>query len=423
MRNMNKHLILVLVLTIWMILWIEFQIIPLIPSIFEKPHVDKINNIILILSYSIIAAYIFYYFTSIVPRNLEIKRSKTLLYKTVKFSLLNDLRLIISFILDVYDVKLKIAEVEEKHLLHIDGNIKEHYKRYYTSTKDEVRPIPTQENKDDFNTIELTFPDVIIKKLGTLPKVIDSIKKTNPNYHNDEVFGAAITSIETNELIEWYFKKNNKLFIFASSAEQIFQLILDYRTLLRLNYQNNKNNKEYIYHHFYSNNEVDTTPYTLEKHSEKLEPTFKKLDYLNPIFIFNPINYEARAINSVINKGGYYSIKRGTRPPFTKVIWHEDIDTTAFYGKTKIIVIVVSGINRKSTKKIVAKFKDQALVLLLYPSIFTNKNNHLNKKKSIEKGVYKIKYKSSPKIIGTSKYPTKDEIIKIKKLLHKILKL
>ncbi len=422
MRKINKYLILILLLTIWMILWIEFRIIPLIPSIFEKPYVEKINNVILILSYSIIAAYIFYYFTSIVPRKLEIKRSKILLYKIVKFSLLNDLRLIISFILDVYDVNLKISEVEEKHLLHIDGNIKENYIRYYTSSKDGVRPVPTKDIHH-FNAIKLKFPDVIIKKLETLPKVVDSIKKTNPNYHNDEVFSAAITSIETNKLIEWYCKKDIKLFTFATSAEQIFQLIVNYRTLVRLNYQRNKNNKEYIYHHFYSSDEVDTSPYTLEKHSEKLEPTFKKLDYLNPIFIFNPKNYEARAINSVINKGGYYSVKRGTRPPFTKLIWQEGIDISSTIIKTKFIVIVVSGISKKATKKIVAKFKDQAFVLLIYPSIFTSKNNHLNKKESIEKGVYKIKYKSSHKLFGNSKYPTKDEIIKIKKLLHKLLKL
>lgn len=406
-----------------MILWIEFRIIPLIPSTFGKLYTDKINNIVLILSYSLIAAYIFFYFTSILPRNLEIKRSKILLSKIVKFSLLNDLRLIISFILDAYDIKLRIDEVEEKHLLHIDGNVKEPYKRYYTSTKDGVRPIPSNGNKDDFNTIELTFPDVIIKKLGTLPKVVDSIKKTNPNYHSDEVFAAAITSIETNKLIDWYYVKKNKLFTFRLSAEQIFQLIVDYRTLLSLNYQKNKTNKEYIYHHFYSNNEVDTIPYTLKKHSKKLEPTFEKLDSLKPIFIFNPSDYDARAINSVINIGSYYSVERGNISTFTKIMWQKQMNIPAINEETKFIVIVVSGIDRRVIKTVVSSFKDKALVLLLSPSLFSSKNNHLKNKTFTEKGVFKVKYKSSFKFIGNSKNPTKDEIIKLKKILYKLLQL
>ncbi|HCY81661.1 MAG TPA: hypothetical protein DHV22_08685 [Xanthomarina gelatinilytica] len=423
MKNIKKYLIIILVLTIWMILWIEFRIIPLIPSILGELYIDKINNIILILSYSIIAAYIFYYFTSILPRNLEIKRSKILLFKIVKFSLLNDLRLIISCILDAYNIDLKIDEVEEKHLLHIDGNIKEPHIRYWKSSKDSIRPKPPGGKIDGFRASGLKFPDAIIKKLGTLPKVVNSIKKTNPNYHYDEIFAASISSIETNKLIEWYYEKDNKLFTFQGSAEQIFQLIVDYRTLVKLNYQNNKNNKEYLYHHFYSNTEVDTTPYTITTHSKEIEPIFEKLDALNPKFLFNPLDYDARAIDSVINSGGYYSVDRGSRSTFTKIRWQKETDYTTILKETKFIVIVLSGIDKKSINKIVGRFKNKAQVLLISPSLLSNKNNHLKNKRFTENGIFKIRYKSSFKFFGNSKNPTKDEIIKVKKIIYNILEL
>ena len=423
MRNINKYLVAILLLTIWMILWIEFQIIPLIPSIFEEFYNEKINKIVLILSYSIISAYIFYYFTSILPRKIEIKRSKTLLYATVKFSLLNDLRLIISSILDAYDINLKIDEVEEKHLLHIDGNIKEPNRRYWKSTKDGIRPTPPKGSKEDFRAVGLTFPDVIIKKLGTLRDVVATIKKTNPNYHNDEVFAATISSIESNKLIDWYYIKKNKPFTFRLSAENIFQLIVDYRTLISLNYQKNPNNKEYVYHHFYSSEEVDTTPYTEKKHSEKLQPTIQKLDQLKPVFIYNPNDYDARAINSVINDASYRTIERGFVSTFTKIRWQNTMNNNVITNKTNFIVIVVSGIEKKELKKVVSKFKSTALILLITPSLFSRNNNHLKNKTFTEKGVFKINYKSSSKIFGNSKNPTKDEIIKIKKIIYKILKL
>ena len=79
---MKKNLIykiifcLVLFISSYTVLGIELNLLPLMPSHFSEAIVEKINRTLLSLAYSIIAAYIFYFVTVVVPLWIQIGKSK-----------------------------------------------------------------------------------------------------------------------------------------------------------------------------------------------------------------------------------------------------------------------------------------------------------------------------------------------------------
>lgn len=73
------------------------------PSHFSEAIVEKINRTLLSLAYSIIAAYIFYFVTVVVPLWIQIGKSKRILSYEVYF-FLEDLYILINQILYVYKI-------------------------------------------------------------------------------------------------------------------------------------------------------------------------------------------------------------------------------------------------------------------------------------------------------------------------------
>ena len=100
------------------------------PSHFSEAIVEKINRTLLSLAYSIIAAYIFYFVTVVVPLWIQIGKSKRILSYEVYF-FLEDLYILINQILYVYKIDKNIDDLEEKDLLCINGTVKNHIEGGY----------------------------------------------------------------------------------------------------------------------------------------------------------------------------------------------------------------------------------------------------------------------------------------------------
>ncbi len=133
---MKKNLIykiifwLVLFISSYTVLGIELNLLPLMPSHFSEAIVEKINRTLLSLAYSIIAAYIFYFVTVVVPLWIQIGKSKRILSYEVYF-FLEDLYILINQILYVYKIDKNIDDLEEKDLLCINGTVKNHIEGGY----------------------------------------------------------------------------------------------------------------------------------------------------------------------------------------------------------------------------------------------------------------------------------------------------
>ena len=280
---------------------VELEVVPPIPSYFSDSLTQKINSSLLTLSYSVLAAYVFYWFTSFLPRKITIYRSKKILSKQVN-RLLYELFVLIHQIFYVFEIDKRIEEIEEKDLLHIDGDISRSLKGVYETGVHWRRFWKRGKKFTGLAWMEFVYPEGIKKKLSEIPNYIGKIRASSPNFDADEVFAETLASIETNKIIEWYSsEEKNKMFLYTGSSTELFNLINDYKRLLSLGYQKMFRNS-YNTIRFYTKKEIEDIPKKRERLLLSFAPQPGLLKLLNPCIIYNPDYVDARAVISELNK-------------------------------------------------------------------------------------------------------------------------
>jgi len=405
--NYKSWLFIIVLLSIWIILGVDLEYIPLIPSKLPVEVTSKINRVFLAISYSILAAYIFFFFTTVLPRIILIDRSKKILSKQVHW-LLYELFVIINQILNSYEIKKSIDEVEEKDLLHINGNIINRYTGFY-STSEHWRSIGKKGKQfTGFGDMPFTFPDSMITNLVNIPTKINEIRQSNPNFHIDESFSEVLASIETNKLIEWYGINKYEVFRLANTSEELHTLISAYKRLKKLKYHLRFRNS-FSRIHFYTKEEIESIEHKQAQFSAKIAPLRQKINSLNPNIIYNPEYSDSKAIVTVLRIRNLIAFdnKSGVFPQ----------------PQSKCVVIITNQISGNLIKKYVKENKTDKLIIKVKSSCFFSTKPKKYKGKETTNGIYTIYYKSPIKLFGLelfSGFPTKSILDGINRDIHEI---
>lgn len=405
--------------SVWIILSIKLEIFPLIESNFSTNFIIKLNQILLNLSYSVLAAYIFYLITYTIPKKIHIYHSKQILAKKVH-TLLYELFVIISHIKNAYKIDKEILRIEEKDLLHINGNTSESFEGVYKTGEHYKSIFKKGKQFTGFANLHFKFPDILYKKLSEVPKKIIEIRRSNPQFYIDEVFAEILASLETNKTIEHYSNGKNQAFLFADSSESLISLIKDYKRLLKLNYHIlHRNSYQTI--HFYTKEEIKNIPNYLQTTFGKINSKITKSRNLNPSIIFNPNYSDNRAIIAILNQGGYVTKNQEIEKEFLLSEYNYGISTPEH---SKCIVLLTSNIPKKSINEIVKSNKNDKIIILIKPNIFYS-SSKLKGNKSYNCGVYTIYYRKpfglKPFKFFESK-PTKSDLSIIRNSITTIMK-
>ena len=389
MKNLIYKIIfwLVLFISSYAVLGIELNLLPLMPSHFSEAIVEKINRALLSLAYSIIAAYIFYFVTVVVPLWIQIGKSKRILSHEVYF-FLEDLYILINQILYVYKIDKNIDDLEEKDLLRINGTVKNRIEGGYD--------IDTYWNSiwhkgkkcTGFGNMPFVYPDDILKKLSEIPKKIEKIRQVNPNFFVDMEFAQLLSFIETNKL-RYYYKPVEELkpnmpvpFLYADSAEELFKLVIGYRLLNKIGYHKYFRNTYNIIE-FYTKEELNKKRGDSSKYwDEHIVPILEKENSFHPLIIMNS-NIRDSVI--IANELGYECLE------YDK--WNNVQEFN------KCVIIITNGIPSKVVNQFCRTNSGKRIIILLNPSLFfssSNKKYYEGMQTSYK--TYSIYYRSSKKI-------------------------
>lgn len=407
LSNYQIWLSILILLSLWIILSVELDLLPLISSNFSKEFAIKLNKVFIALSYSIIAAFIFYWITYTFPRKILIFRSKKILSKQVHW-LQYELFVLINQILHAYDIQKEIEDIEEKDLMHIDGNISKIFKGYY-STKEHWNYVGKKGKQfTGFSDINFTFPETVKKQLNQIPELIIKIRNSNPNFHVDETFAEILSSIETNKFFEWYANEKYEMFRLEGSSKEMYSLIADYNRLLGLKYHKLFRNS-YQKIHFYSDEEIKAIPEKRNQFYSIITPKINASKSLNPSIVYNPKYCDSRAIISELNKGGFIT-SDGLQKEFLLSEYLKNITPP---DKSKCIIIIGQDIPKKHINEFINTNKSEKIIICLNSNfIFSSRKKESNDKLT-EFGLFKLFYrKPLPfwKFFIGKKYPTKEVI-------------
>jgi hypothetical protein len=409
LSNFQVWLSILILISIWIILSVDLDVLPLIPSNFSKDFVIKLNQVFTALSYSILAAFIFYWFTYIFPRKLLIYRSKKILAQQVHW-LLYELFVLINQILNAYDIKKRIEEIEEKDLLHIDGNISKTFDGYYSTSEHWKKIRKNGKQFTGLGDMNFTFPEIVINKLNKIPELILKIRNSNPNFHTDETFAEILSSIETNKIIEWYANKKYDIFQLEGSSRELHSMIVDYNRLLGLKYHRLFRNS-YQTIHFYSEEEIKAIPEKRNQFHTKLASKVNSSRSLNPCIVYSSKYSDSRAIISELNKGGFLT----TQGLQKKFLLSEFADKITPPNESRCLVIIGHDIPQKQIKEYIKKNKSKKIIIWLKSNfIYSTRKIEINENLT-DFGLYKLFYRrpfSILKFCFGRNYPTK-EIISI----------
>lgn len=389
MKNLIYKIIfwLVLFISSYAVLGIELNLLPLMPSHFSEVIVEKINRALLSLAYSIIAAYIFYFVTVVVPLWIQIGKSKRILSHEVYF-FLEDLYILINQILYVYKIDKNIDDLEEKDLLCINGTVKNRIEggydidTYWNSIWNKGKKCTGLGN------MSFVYPDDILKKLSEIPKKIEKIRQVNPNFFVDMEFAQLLSFIETNKL-RYYYKPVEELkpnmpvpFLYADSAEELFKLVIGYRLLNKIGYHKYFRNTYNIIE-FYTKEELNKKRGDSSKYwDEHIAPILEKENSFHPLIIMNS-NIRDSVI--IANELGYECLE------YDK--WNNVQEFN------KCVIIITNGIPSKVVNQFCRTNSGKRIIILLNPSLFfssSNKKYYEGMQTSYK--TYSIYYRSSKKI-------------------------
>jgi len=405
--NYTFWLSVLLLSSLWIIISVDLEMLPLIPSNFTLELTSKLNRILLNISYSNIAAFIFFWITTTLPRKIRIQRSKKIISLHVH-SLLIQLFRMINQILYAYKIEKIIEEVQEKDLLNLSGNVlnafkisyfsTEHWKYFWKRGKQFTGAICREEN----------YPDSVINILNVLPDVIEQIRKANPNFQIDESFAEIITSIETNPFLETYAKNKYPLFLHSGSHVNFYSLINDYKRLYKLKYQD--------YHlysffkiRFFNTQELVDFDEENKKSNNEYSLKFRAALALNPCIVYNPSYYDSTALISSINEGLIYRNNSWVKK-FSLSKYENDIIIPNLCG---CIVLIGENIPKNKIIEFVNHNENEKIIIHIESSIYRNTSKKLHKNKEINFGYYKLYYRKPVNIFGIEfykKHPTPKKI-------------
>lgn len=417
---MKKNLIyniifwLVLFISSYTVLGIELNFLPLIPSYFSETIVEKINRALLSLAYSIIAAYIFYFVTVVVPLWIQIGKSKKILSYEV-YSFLEHLYILINQILYIYKIDRNIDNLEEKDLLCINGTIENRIEVGYDIHTYLKSIWHKGEKYTGLENMSFIYPDEILKKLSEIPKRIDKIRLVNPNFFVDMEFAQLLSFIETNKL-RYYYKpieehKPNMLppFLYADSAVELYKLVIGYRLLNKLGYHKYYKNTYNIIK-FYTKEELNIKRENISKYwDEHIVPILEKENSIHPIIIMN-----SDIRNSVI---------------ISNELRYQCLDYNKWDNiqeANRCIIIITDGIPSKVINQICRTNKGKRIIILLNPSLFfSSSNRKYYEGMQTSYKTYSIYYRSSKKIGFielNKKYPMHRTLQTIKTMIIHIIR-
>lgn len=405
--NYQVWLSILIIVSIWIILSVDLEILPLIPSNFSKDFTIRINQVFTALSYSVTAAFIFYWFTYILPRKILIYRSKKILAQQVHW-FLYELFVLINQILNAYDIKKRIEEIEEKDLMHIDGNISKTFDGYYRTSEHWKKNRKKGKQFTGFGDMKFTFPEIAINELNKIPDLIFKIRNSNPNFHADETFAEILSSLETNKLIEWYAIKKYDIFRLEGSSKELYSMIVDYNRLLSLNYHKLFRNS-YQKIHFYSEEEIKAIPEKRNQFQARIAPKVNASRSLIPCIVYSSKYSDSRAIISELNKGGFVT-SQGLQKEFLLSEYQDGIKPPS---QSKCIVIIGHDIPKKQIKEFIKSNKSEKIIIWLNSNFIYSSPKFETSEKLTEFRLYKLFYRrpfSILKFCFGRKYPTKEII-------------
>jgi len=373
-------------------------------SIFIAIQTQENKSIVFEIAIGIVVSYIFYVFIEIIPRMLRIHRSKKILAFQVHW-LLYELFVLINQILFAFDIEMPINKVQEKDLLHIDGDMTKVFDGVYETSEHYNQFWKKGKQISGFSDMRFKFPDEIVSNLAKLTESIDNIRKSNPNFYVDDKFAEILSSIETNKLIEWYVNKKHKIFQFGGTCMQLYSLVNDYNRLTKLNYHK-------LYHdsyqriHFYTQQEILNIPKEMNQFYAEVAAKINRTISLIPCIIYNPKYSDSRALITELDQKIVSS--KGMQKRFFLYVYDNEISPPL---SSKCVVIIGAQIPKKQIKEYIKNNKDNKVIILLKSNGLFTSNKFKDKTTRI--GLHIIHYRKPLRLFGIlffRKHPTRNEI-------------
>lgn len=402
--NYKFWILLIFGLSLYIIISIELGYLPLIPS-FIPEDTEKFNRIFLSIGYSLFAAVVFYYFSVVFPRQIQIRRNKQISGKEVR-NLLYELFVLIKQILFVFEIEKDLKEIDERDLLSLNGNSTKEYIGYYRTETFYNTLWEKRKKLKGLSEVSFEFPESVIFSLSIIPKTIKQIRESNPNFYIDPQFSEILSSIETNNLIKWYANKEYSFLLFQDSSEAFYSLIQDYIRLKKLGYQQLKVYFEIYFYNDAEKKEIKGKNKIKDFLTERINMETKK-EILQPLLIFNSENenFEVFKHQSTIDS--------------IKIVDYKKV--TDYDSLNRCIIIFSEGIPKIKMKEFIKGYRNRELLIIIQPSLFFSSKSKKFNGVSIKRGIYFIQYKSSY-LLFNKKRPNKSDSAQINNIIYEILK-
>lgn len=412
LNNYQLWLRILVVISLWIVLSVELKLIPLIPSLLSETFVSNLNRVLLNISYSFLAAYIFYIITSVLPRKMLIYRLKKVSARQVH-ELLYELFILISLILYAFGIKKKIGKIEKKDLYCIDSCIERmNFYGFYTTSERWLDFWKKGKHFTGLNGVSYSYPGDLTKISQKILNIINRIRKNNSNFYHDSHFTEVLSAIETNTLIQnCSTQESDRPFLSADHSESLYQLISDYGKLNKLGYHKLYLNSFHTIN-FYGpdmliNREQETIDIINDSHISQ-----SKVNSLVPSIIYNEDYYDGRAISSKLNDGFLIDMEKKTlSKQFQIIIWNKGKIQQPNYSRC--VILIEDKIPKRQIKEYITTNKNTLIIIRLKSSLFfTSKiDKYENEKTSF--GVYTVYYRRPLSLFNWglfNEYPTKETL-------------
>jgi len=393
-----------LAFSLWTIFALEFKALPLIPKNQQVLDIKVYNKVFLALSYSLLAALIFYFFTFFIPRKVQIIRAKKIVSSQVHF-LLYDLFLVINQTLHTYGIKIELDKVEDKDLISINGEIKE-YKGFYRTSEQKKRLGKIGKQFTGFAHMNYSFPNCLIQSLKNIPLKVKAIREANPNFHVDDSFSEVLAAIETNNLIRFYTKDETKPFTYGDSSKHLHKLIYDFNRLKKLNYHTHFRNSHQIIH-FYSPEEIENIDKDRRRYLNESQQYFERKSRLNPYILYNPNYQDSKPLLLTLKIKNSIKLSKGSEISIPE--------------NSQCAVIISDRISKKCMRKFIRKNNDKLIIILKLSFLQRELTTH----KELKNGVHIVHYKGELSFLGfrfSKKYPCESTRNRTANHIHTIIK-